>query len=366
MSLLLSHPSKICFRKPVFLRSSPLHSNGFSSSSLPQTPPCQIIDADPCGADVGRLIIKNISDRYSTYLEKKVPMELLDPMVTIGASHGWVATLKDDGILRLQDDLNPAASDTDPKRISLPPLMTLPHCQTQVVANVVMSSPSPEGEDCVVPVKFLGPQLSFCRPGQSNSEWINVKIENPCFFSSPVMYSKKDDMFRIPGSGCHLIGSWDLHEHSKNPKLQSLQFINPPKVMEKKSMRVLLDSCYTSEHLVESRTRGETFLVKLYKKTARIIKGVAKMKTEVLVVFKLDEVGNAVFTKIMGDVIFLSKSEPFCLPASSFPGMYPSTVRDLDVHESAYVNLPTFTSVNNIIYRDGSMAPYYIPPQNID
>ncbi|KAG2299213.1 hypothetical protein Bca52824_035685 [Brassica carinata] len=73
-----------------------------------------------------------------------------------------------------------------------------------------MSSSSPEEEDRVVAVKFLGPQLSICKPAQSNSKWINIRISNPCFFSSPVMYSEKEDMFCIVGSGGHLVGSWDL------------------------------------------------------------------------------------------------------------------------------------------------------------
>ncbi|CAA7031968.1 unnamed protein product [Microthlaspi erraticum] len=35
-----------------------------------------------------------------------------------------------------------------------------------------MSSSSPEEEDCVVAVKFLGTQLSFCsRPAQKHSQW---------------------------------------------------------------------------------------------------------------------------------------------------------------------------------------------------
>ncbi|KAG7534906.1 hypothetical protein ISN45_Aa08g024090 [Arabidopsis thaliana x Arabidopsis arenosa] len=218
--LLLSQPSTLCFRKPVFVRSSPIHSNNvFSSTSLPQTPPCVIMYVDPSGADPGKLVIRRAGD--STPLEKELPMELTNEMRPIGSSNGWLTTLKD-GVMGLQDiDLNLVASDVDPKRISLPPLVTLPHCQTQIVTNVAMSSSSPEDEDCVVAVKFLGPQLSFFRPAQSNSEWINIRVENPCFFSSPVMYSKKDDMFRIPGSGGHLIASWDLTKHVNKPKFQS-------------------------------------------------------------------------------------------------------------------------------------------------
>ncbi|VVB15950.1 unnamed protein product [Arabis nemorensis] len=271
-------------------------------------------------------------------------------MVTIGSSNGWVATQTvDEGILRLQDDLNPAVSDTHSKRIPLPPLVTLPRCQTQIVTNVSMSSSSPEDEDCVVAAKFLGPQLRFCRPGERNSEWTNVRIENPCFYSSRVMFSKKDDMFRIPGSGGHLIGSWDLCEHIKEPKLQRLRFQNFPKLTKTKGD--LMDSCCTTDLLVESITTGETFLVKWYKKTAKIIKGVAKMKTQELMVFMLDEQGNAVYTEDIGDLcIFLSKSEPFCVPASSFPGLLPNYVYIFDVtksHLSIWLVTPSLVELVN-------------------
>ncbi|ESQ43025.1 hypothetical protein EUTSA_v10016032mg, partial [Eutrema salsugineum] len=152
-----------------------------SSSSLLQTPPCSIVCASACGPTLGKLTISDFTESVTTNSGMKVPYELVYPdlydyaVMTIGASHGWVATLnKDDGILRLQDDLNPYASDTNPKRISLPPLVALPHCQTKIITNMSMSSSSPEDEDCVVAVKFLGPQLSFCRPSAAaQSEWTN-------------------------------------------------------------------------------------------------------------------------------------------------------------------------------------------------
>ncbi|AED96694.1 hypothetical protein AtNW77_Chr5g0141441 [Arabidopsis thaliana] len=365
MSLLLNQPSKLlCFRrKSVLVRSSPLLSNGLSSS-LRQTPPCTIIDAVPCGEDLGKLVIYNANAVHFTYLEKKVPLELVDnPMVTIGSSHGWVATLsQDDGILRLQDDLNPAASDTNPKRIPLPPLVTLPHCQTQIVTNVSMSSSSPEDENCVVAVKFLGPQISFCRPAQRNSEWINVRIANPCFYSSRVMFSEKHDLFRIPGSGGHIIASWDLHKDKhKNPKFQRLRFQNLPKLT--KTKREVMDSCYKSEHLVESRTTGETFLVKWYRKA--VWRGMSKLSTKALMVFRLDDEGNAVYTKDIGDLcIFLSKSEPFCVSLSSLPRMFfPNNVEYMDADEDGYFNLARSSIVGDLT-RMGTGV--YIPPQNID
>ncbi|XP_019095667.1 PREDICTED: uncharacterized protein LOC104763598 [Camelina sativa] len=284
---------------------------------------------DPCGADPRKLVIRRAGD--SSPLEKKLSMELTNDMRTIGTSNGWLTTLKE-GVMGLQDIV---ASDADPKRISLPPLEALPHCQTQIITNVAISSSSPEEEDCVVAVKFLGPQLSFFRFAQSNSEWTNIRIPNPCFFSSPVMYSKKDNMFRIPGCGGHLIASWDLHKHGEKPKFRRFQF---RKILNlTKNNKTFLDSCYKSEHLVESITTGETFMVKLYKKT---IGGTARIKTEALMVFKLDDKGSAVYTQDIGDLcIFLTKSEPFCVPSSSLPDMYPNHVKILDVNETTIVNL---------------------------
>ncbi|KAF8052067.1 hypothetical protein N665_1614s0002 [Sinapis alba] len=373
MSLLLRGlPSLGLGKHAVSVRSSLLLflSKGFSTSLL-QTPPCKIMFAEPCGADLGKLVVLNFNELHTTELEKKVPLELVNEddakMTTIGASHGWIATLKKDGILRLQDDLNPVASDTYPKRIPLPPLVTLPHCQTKIITNVSMSSSSPEDdEDCVVAVKFLGAQLSFCKPAcQSSSskpEWTNIKIENPCFYSSRVMFSEKDNMFRILGDGGNLIGSWDPSNPSDDPKFQSVRFQNMPKLT--KAKQNLMDMCCRSEHLVESRPTGETFLVKRFKKTIKITKsGIARMKTKVLMVFKIDEKGNAVYTQDIGDLnMFLSMSEPFCVPATSFPGLYANTVYIFDFDESGFVFLRS-----SYIRSTSSpcLAPYHIPPQNI-
>ncbi|KAL0728963.1 hypothetical protein Bca4012_025056 [Brassica carinata] len=83
------------------------------------------------------------------------------------------------------------------------------------------------------------------------------------------------------------------------PKLQNVRFQKLPKLPM--ATRDLMDSCCKSEHLVESPT-GETFLVKQYKKTAEIVEGVAQLKTVFLIVFELDEEGNAVYTQDMGDL----------------------------------------------------------------
>ncbi|KAH0896744.1 hypothetical protein HID58_046312 [Brassica napus] len=323
-------------------------SSYLQTSSLRQTSPCFVIGARPClplesfyHNRLGTLSIGIVNPEKGCVirLPKKVSVDLVhndlnDTMVTIGASHGWVASLKNDGILLLHDDLNPYALYEDPICLPLPPLVTLPHCQTKIITNVSMSSSSPENnEDCVVAVKFLGPQFSFCKPAGKSStpEWTNIKIENPCFYSSRVMFSKKDNMFRIPGSGGHLIGSLDLCEPNDKLKLQCVGFENlPPKLPTP-----LMDSCCMSQHLVESTSTGETFLVKQYRKTAE---GVARMKTEYLMVFKLDDEGNALYTEDMGDLtMFLSKSEPFCISSTSFPGFKPNRVHILDFEETACV-----------------------------
>ncbi|KAL0875280.1 hypothetical protein Bca101_024985 [Brassica carinata] len=347
MSLFLS---RLCIgvrRSSVSL----LLSNGFSTS-LRQTSPCYVLGVRPCPEFShhnrrGTLSIGDVNpEKYCvTRLAKKVSVDLVhndlnDSVVTIGASHGWVASLKDDGILRLHDDLNPYALYKDPICIPLPPLVTLPHCQTKIITNVSMSSSSPEDdEDCVVAVKFLGPQLSFCKPaGKSKQEWTNVKVEHPCFYSR-VMFSKNYNMFLIPGSGGNLIGAWDPCDPSDHLKFQTVRFENLPKLPT--NIRELMDSCSSkSEHLVESTSTGEIFLVKQYRKIAEIVEGVAKMKTEYLMVYKLDVEGNAVYTQDMGDLtMFLSKSEPFCIPSTSFPGFEPNWVYIKDFDETTYVNL---------------------------
>uniref|UniRef100_A0A1J3D130 KIB1-4 beta-propeller domain-containing protein n=2 Tax=Noccaea caerulescens TaxID=107243 RepID=A0A1J3D130_NOCCA len=279
-------------------------------------------------------------------------------MGTIGSSNGWVATLKD-GVVCLQDDLNPNASDTNPKRISLPPLVTLPRCQTQIVTNLAMSSSSPEDEDCVVAVKFLGPQLSFCRPARGNSEWTNVRIADSSFFNSHVMYSERDEMFSMPSSEGNYIGSWDIGEHIHNRKVLKLRYRNLPKLVQKEWE--LLDSCFRSEHLVESRFTGETFLVKWYTKRNSDNNN-GKMRTERFFVFNTDEEGNAVYTRDIGDLcIQLSKAETFCLPARFIDG-YDNYINFLGTdHLGSGSVANTLTDNYDYAFSSSGTPPYWIP-----
>ncbi|XP_019092355.1 PREDICTED: uncharacterized protein LOC104748738 [Camelina sativa] len=297
MSLFLNQASMLCQGKPALMRSSHFLSNRFSSSSLQLT--CNRLSSSP-----------HVTKRRHTCLaKKKVPVddryEIMWHPYTCS-----LATFNHDGILGF---IHSCWESGEPKHFSSPPLVTLPRCQTQIVNNVSSSSPL-DDEDCVVAVKFLGPQISFFRPAQSNSGWTNVRIANPCFYSSQVMFSKKHNMFRIPGSGGHIIGSWDLHTHKL--KTQNLRFRNLPGLT--KTQRQLLESCCTSVLLLESESTDETLLVKWYRKASGKI-----MRTKAVMVFKLDHKGNATYTQDIGDLfIYLSQNENsneiFCDLAAEF------------------------------------------------
>ncbi|CAN8255376.1 unnamed protein product [Cochlearia groenlandica] len=270
--------------------------------------------------------------------------------------------------LQLQDDLNPLASDVFPKRIALPPLVTLPHCQTQVVTNVSMSLSSPEDKDCVVDVKFLGYQISFCRryPAYpvSKQKWTNLIIDNPCFHSSRLIFSEKDQIFYMLSSGCDLIGSWGLIDFK--PKLHRLHYENTVK----REFQYPPDLLYTAENLVESQSTCEMFIVKSYKLTEKINKqGVAEMKTVAVNVFKLDiEQGKSVYTQDIGDLaIFVSQSEFFCVTPSScssqLPCVRPNQVYIWDNGEMVVTNLSPPYHITSFPF--ASPDPYLIPPQNV-
>ncbi|XP_056853929.1 uncharacterized protein LOC130503272, partial [Raphanus sativus] len=276
-----------------------------------------IIKVIPCGTtlrdgDVGHLAIYSYVDKVIDCTQKKVPMELVKGIGTIGASHGWVATLKN-GIVCLQDDFDPYASNTDPKRIPLPPLVTLPHCQTQIVTNIAMSSSSPDDEDCILAVKFLGPQLSLCRPAQRDCKWSNIRISDPSFFSSHVMYSKRNGMFSMPAAGGNYTASCDLGRHVNEPKIQMLSYpeervfedlnLSTGEFFDKEFLRKIdwkfTDwSCRMEHYLMESSSHtSETFLVK-WSKDINPLDG--KTELDKFLVLRIDEEGNAVYTKDFG------------------------------------------------------------------
>ncbi|KAH0853232.1 hypothetical protein HID58_093355, partial [Brassica napus] len=184
--------------------------------------------------------------------------------------------------------------DTDPKRIPLPPFVTLPRC---------MPNPN-RNQHCIVAVKFLGPQLSLCRPAQRDCKWSNIRITDPSFFSSHVMYSKRDGMplHRIMGSGRHI----------KEPKIQMLRLPDEdpiPEMTEKKWQR--LESCCTKATLLSGVvTHDETFMVKRSHPITNNL-------WDHFLVLKIDKEGNAVYTKTLDISAFYSPSLKICIPSKS-------------------------------------------------
>uniref|UniRef100_A0A1J3CYW4 KIB1-4 beta-propeller domain-containing protein n=1 Tax=Noccaea caerulescens TaxID=107243 RepID=A0A1J3CYW4_NOCCA len=327
---------------------------------LSETPLCHIVGAEPCGStsrdgEIGRLVITACRESFwqTRTVNKKVPMSLMAETATIGASHGWVATLKD-GVVCLQDDLIPSASDSDPKRISLPPLQTLRHCQTQLVTNVALSSASPdEDEDCILAVKFVGPQLSLCRLALGDkAEWFDVRVKDPGFFYSRVMYSKRDSMFSMPCFGGKHTGSWDLEQYT----LRDSYFSTYPEFLQSQWDR-LCNSC-RSEHLVESPT-GQIYFVKWY--TQRCLSS-GRSLTDRFLVFRMYENQMKRHITDIGDLcIFLSaKGEPFCLQASLY-GLSRNCIYFVGSHDFGKANI-----ADNVMVKEmrTSPAPYIIPPQS--
>ncbi|KAL1224517.1 hypothetical protein V5N11_027531 [Cardamine amara subsp. amara] len=95
-------------------------------------------------------------------------------------------------------------------------------------------------------------------------------------------------------------------------------------------------------------------------------------ETKGFMVFLVDEEGNATYTEDIGDLcIFLSKSEPFCLPASSFPGLERNYIYYVDLNESYQdierggFSLCKANSAENFSKFHTSYVPYYFPPQPI-
>ncbi|EOA18031.1 hypothetical protein CARUB_v10006474mg [Capsella rubella] len=206
----------------------------------------------------------------------------------------------------------------------------------------------------------MGPQLSFCRPAQRNCKWTNIRITDPSFFSSHVMYSKRDEMFSMPASRSHYTGSWDLGRHRHKPKLQMLQLPEYPEMTKSEWQR--LETCCKKQHyLVESISTGETFMLKWYTESRPPRK--TFMEWDHFLVLRLDEEGNAVYTKDIGDLsIFLSKAESFCLPASLYgAGVTKNCVFFLGKHDYGIVRLSDHCKGGGPLTHP---VPYLFPPQS--
>uniref|UniRef100_A0A0D3DJ06 KIB1-4 beta-propeller domain-containing protein n=1 Tax=Brassica oleracea var. oleracea TaxID=109376 RepID=A0A0D3DJ06_BRAOL len=291
--------------------------------------------------------------------DKTIPQELLNSK-PIGASQGWgfSSEQSNHNSLHITDLFNPlAASKSNTKMIPLPPLSSMLYGQTKVVWNVAMSSSSPHEEDCVVAIKFFGRQLSMCKPGRDLA-WTNRLIPFDRAENSNLMYSKRDQRFYLPAPGGNYLCSWDLH-FDNDPQFNELVFPNFPNLPQ--STWEDLDSCIREDHWVESPS-GQSFLVKRYSRVG------SKAPMVMVLVFREEEdqvtakgTRNMCYTQDIGDLcIFLSKNDPFCVVASSCPGLKPNSIYMMD-HCVSICELANGTVTCFELPKMMPFSPFWIP-----
>ncbi|CAN8303932.1 unnamed protein product [Cochlearia groenlandica] len=303
----------------------------------------------------------------------------------LGASKGLVVLLDPQDRSLIITSL--LSCQKNPKLFTLPPLTPLLSCQTNVVWNVAMSScpdDNDDDDDYVVGIKSLGDQLSFCRPHLDDLCWTKISTPFDHFPTSNLMYSKRDKRFCLLGPGGHHFLSYDLvdifnKKHHHHHEFHELHFRDIPKSLAYVSDEMLPYTLRT-EHLVESPSGDERFLVKCYAKCCCLGDDDEKSlsyETQMLMVFReeetLDGKYTMCYTEDIGDMcIFISKSDAFCVKATSFPGLTPNSIYfigfEFGIYHLSTRTISTFyvptksnASSDFLLDRICSM-PYWFPP----
>ncbi|XP_010426023.1 PREDICTED: uncharacterized protein LOC104711048 [Camelina sativa] len=364
MSILLRHLSKLNLKKPKDALKN-------QSVRLSQTPPYLTIGF--WLKEDSLHLYDPVKEETIKISDKTLPEEL-NTLELQGISHGWGLFMdqNDSSVVRISDFFLPSASKSSPKITLLPPMCPLPDYKLESVKKVSMSTyPDQEDEECVIAVKFMGFQLSLCVPGR-DSEWTNIVTPFEYFHNnSSLTYSKRDKSFYMLAPGSRFLASW--HIHSKNwdyPKFHELQFHNIPRFW--RSEWQLLDSCAKTEHLLEAPS-GECFLVKWYGESLPCVfneKETIYYKTNRFMVFRQEEaskdgVRSMCYTEDIGDIcIFLGDNEPFCVQASSCPGLKPNSIYFMGYGFGVYDLATKTTQELGDKGLPGSVfaCPYWIPP----
>ncbi|KAG7647999.1 hypothetical protein AtNW77_Chr1g0033391 [Arabidopsis thaliana] len=363
MSRLLSKLSPLIHKRSV---------RSFSSSTT--GPYLQLsLSAKPSSegvVNIGEIVLYDPAKQELLNLtDKPIPEEIVTAK-WIGASKGWAFFLDtQDRCVLITDSLNPWACKSNPKLLTLPPLNPLFSCQTDVIWNVAMSSCPDDDEDWVVGIKSLGDQVSFCRP-RRDLRWTKFQTPSDHFPTSNLTYSKRDRKFYLPGPGGHHLLSYDLDfNKADQPEFHELQFRNFPESLKYDSeLSELFPSSCRTERFVESPSGDERFLVKWYAKGCLAYSSKITYETQRFMVFREEETTEERFmcyTDDIGDLcIFVSKSEAFCVPASSYPGLKPNSIYfvgfglgiyDLTTRDVSIFRAPK-DALNQIV------SPYWFPP----
>ncbi|XP_010453052.1 PREDICTED: uncharacterized protein LOC104735034 [Camelina sativa] len=221
-----------------------------------------------------------------------------------------------------------------------------------------MSSDSPsEEEDFVVAIKLPGSEIGVYRHGR-DLPWTHFELPFTCLDKSNLAYSKTDQCFYLPGPGGNCLCSFDLHG---NLNVRELLFRDLPEFSM--SEFELFRSYSRAEHWVESSS-GERFLVQWYSYDSPL-----EHRDPRFMVFREEETIDSkymCYTEDIGDIcIFLSNSHPFCVEASSCPGLQPNAIYIFSSHDFAVYDLRTKKCREFEKPKDGPFIPHWIPPYSI-
>ncbi|CAA0395428.1 unnamed protein product [Arabidopsis thaliana] len=310
--------------------------------------------------------------------DKVLPMELRKGCL-VGMSHGWgvfktVCDYNEYKAIYVTDYYNPCGSKSV-KSIPLHPLGKPIAIQQQAITNAAMTCSPDQSKDFAVAVKCLGPMINFNRPGGTHKDSGSVIFKTPFqyFDQSKVMYSKRDEKFYTPSFGGHFLVFWDsfFEEDMTGSELVELRFCNVPKLTQ--SEWELLDSCSKTVYLVESPS-GQRFLIKWYAQNHQPGDSMTFLcrGTKRFMVFReLEEDKRTMcYTEDIGDLcIFLGNNEPFCVKASSFPGLNPNSIYfagdGFGVYDIATRKPRSFRPKSPSAFSSASLLPYWIPPMSL-
>ncbi|KAL0844955.1 hypothetical protein Bca101_018201 [Brassica carinata] len=308
--------------------------------------------------------------------DKALPMEFRKECFVVGMSHGWVVFKARCGdnknkVLYISDYYSPCGSKSNPKTIPLHPMGQPNPAQQLGVTNAAMTCSPDHSSDFAVAVNCLGPVINFFRPGGKHKDSGSVHFETflQHFNQSKVMYSKRDEKFYTTSVGGQFLVHYDafFEEDMTGSEVHELRFINQPELTQ--SEWEILDSCSKTVHLVESPS-GQRFLIKWYAQNHQPGKEMTFLcrGTKRFMVFREEEETRIMsYTEDIGDLcIFLGNNEPFCVKASSFPGLIPNSIYfagdGFGVYDISTRKPRSFRPKSPAAFSTASLASHWIPP----
>ncbi|XP_020882270.1 uncharacterized protein LOC110228666 [Arabidopsis lyrata subsp. lyrata] len=317
-----------------------------------------------------------------TLAEQRIP-ESIYLSRNIGSSRGWVIRMNEEDLtVHVTNMFNPSAPKSTHRIISLPMLLT-PYYHapdlsksmaTYQVRNVSLSSsPDNPDQECILAVKFWGSFVSYCsiRDGQwrhelslssrASKSFVFYSNNDVTFYLTPPV----DTFFRKDGRNMpEPCFSYLTYYRQAGPLIH-------PKMGEYEFE--LLRRCTRSKHLVESPS-GDLFIIVKYAlqtskgkpvfpgETRDLDRSVVKTGTRWFMLYMRHPTTRVEsYVQDIGDLcIFLGRNEPFCVPASMYPGLKPNSIYFFELNQVYLYNIPdqTFSTLSY----DGLISDLWIQP----